>query len=118
MSDFKTWFDKEYPLPEGYERGPMGRDLMDGCEKAYEAGRAELRLKLAELEEWLNNEASVCPEDVGFVEYIKAKDKRIARLGKALGKIVETLESNKNYFEHHPCWYIHKIAKQALEEPK
>ncbi|KKK82000.1 hypothetical protein LCGC14_2807760 [marine sediment metagenome] len=47
MSDFKTWFDKEYPLPEGYERGPIGRDFMNGCEKAYKAGKAELQAELA-----------------------------------------------------------------------
>ncbi len=48
MSDFKTWFDKEYPLPEGYERGPIGRDFMNGCEKAYKAGKAELQAELTE----------------------------------------------------------------------
>ncbi len=51
MSDFKTWFDKEYPLPEGYGRGPIGRDFMNGCEKAYKAGKAELQAELAAAKE-------------------------------------------------------------------
>ena len=55
MSKFKTWFDKEYPLPEGYERGPIGRDLMVGCEKAYEAGKAELQAENKRLKKALGD---------------------------------------------------------------
>lgn len=33
-----------------------------------------------EIERWRNDEASVCPEDVGFVEYIGALEKEIAAL--------------------------------------
>ncbi|KKN77275.1 hypothetical protein LCGC14_0362530 [marine sediment metagenome] len=35
---FGLWFNKEYPLPSGMERGPIARDLRKGCEKAFMAG--------------------------------------------------------------------------------
>ncbi len=35
---FESWFGKEFPLPAGMERGPIGRDLKSGCEKAFMAG--------------------------------------------------------------------------------
>jgi len=42
MTDsFEIWYDKEYPLPATFERGPIGRDHKKGCRSAYELGQAE-----------------------------------------------------------------------------
>lgn len=37
-TEFEQWFDDEYPLPQTIERGPLGRELKEACQKAYEAG--------------------------------------------------------------------------------
>ena len=53
--EFEVWFNKEYPLPSTMERGPIGRDLKEGCGRAYMAGYAQLRTDLAAAEEELFN---------------------------------------------------------------
>jgi hypothetical protein len=50
------------------------QDIRNATNSQKEQGLLDLRAEnaklKAELEEWRNAEASICPEDVGFVEYI------------------------------------------------
>lgn len=52
--------------------------------KKLKETRLRLRELSNELEEWRDKEGSACPEDVGFVEYIKVKDKEIDRLNELI----------------------------------
>lgn len=57
------------------------------CEQAVQHEVRTIKALQTELEDWRNKEGSICPEDVGFVEYIKtltakikAKDECIAEI--------------------------------------
>ncbi|KKN77650.1 hypothetical protein LCGC14_0357750 [marine sediment metagenome] len=52
----------------------------------------QLKAKDEELEEWRNNEAAVCPEDVGFVEYIAALNGRLKAKDDAIKAVLTTIE--------------------------
>ncbi len=77
--------------------GVIGKDCFNPAECAIIAGLqatenlpceccAQLQ---AELEEWRNAEGSVCPEDVGFVEYIKV----LQATNKSLQEKIERLKA-------------------------
>lgn len=59
---------------------------------------AEIANQKTILEDWQNREAAVCPEDVGFEEFIKVKDKEIDRLKKLHKDAIEDLDDiRRNY---------------------
>ncbi len=95
----------------------------------------------AELEEWRNNEGSVCPEDVGFVEFIRVLQTENEELrtelsewqcgimgDKEIMKRIEQLQAElqtKNtalekiasgYFSGHDRACLRNVAEQARKE--
>jgi len=90
---FETWFNKRYPLPATVERGPIGRDLKNGCEEAYMAGytvpRAELKAaeeKATALEKIINMAGGSPPSaTLKFTDYLlplRAENKRLEDIRK------------------------------------
>lgn len=63
----------------------------------------ENKLLQEALGEWRNNEGSVCPEDVGFVEYIKSLENKIKGLREELKEMAK------------PCSGDVELVKNALD---
>ena len=49
MKEFEKRFNKEYPLSPTIERGPIGRDFKNGCEKMWRAALEEALKQLNDI---------------------------------------------------------------------
>ena len=92
MTDsFEIWYDKEYPLPATFERGPIGRDHKKGCRSAYELGQAEnnhLKVIIGNLKEEVIAE-HYAPEKVSPYTLLEAENKCLRRLCREIQSFFE-----------------------------
>ncbi len=110
-------------------------DEIKQYQKLYATMKEQTEAKNEELEDWRNREAAICPEDVGFEEFIRAKDKEIARIQderidelresaelraniKAIADAVRPYTSHKDdcHFMHDPPDYPEGRCTCGLEQ--
>lgn len=68
----------------------------------------------AELEDWRNKEGSVCPEDVGFVEYIGKLQAENKRLRDFINKKHPPHRHDHDYF-HNDCSLCRREKEDYVE---
>jgi cell division protein FtsB len=76
----------------------LRQDIFEACD-LIDRLTAENNALKAELEDWRNKEGSVCPEDVGFVEYLRVKEQEIKRLTAENKALAERIEKLENYLK-------------------
>lgn len=91
----RTALEYERPFAKCYRRVCETFQLEGGILDYVARLTAENKCLKDKLEDWENREGAICPEDVGFEEYIKAQAERIEKLKKYI-QHKESCSRNEN----------------------